>query len=304
VQAQADATPKVYDGPNAMGARAAVSVWSRYKRSGIATAQLMGHAGNPARPAPPCQEQRRMEAAPTHPRLSVVIAVYNEAENVAAVVAELTAALAGLQPFETVFVDDGSTDATADQLMALSAAHPALRLLRHDRRCGKTAALRTGVAAARAEWVATMDGDGQNDPADIPGMLELGLAAVGSAPLVAGIRVRRNDPLSRRLATRLANGFRQAVLADHCPDTGCGLKAFRRGDFLRLPAFEGMHRFLPALFQTYGHPLLCKTVSHRARLRGQSKYTNFGRAVVGIGDMLGVIWLRSRTILPRKVTES
>ncbi len=245
-----------------------------------------------------------MEAAPTHLRLSVVIAVYNEVENVAAVFDELTTALAGLQPFEAVFVDDGSTDATADRLMALSAAHPALRVLRHDRRCGKTAALRTGVTAARSEWIATMDGDGQNDPADIPGMLRLGWAAAEPAPLIAGIRLRRNDPLSRRLATRFANGFRQAVLADHCPDTGCGLKAFRREDFLRLPAFEGMHRFLPALFQAYGHPLLCKTVSHRARLRGQSKYTNFGRAIVGIGDMLGVIWLRSRTTLPHKVTES
>jgi len=253
-----------------------------------------------------------MDAAPTHPdtrspaqpRLSVVIAVYNEAENVAAVLDELTAALTGLQPFEVVFVDDGSTDATADRLTALSATHPALRLLRHDRRCGKTAALRTGIAAARAEWIATMDGDGQNDPADIPDMLALGLAAPNASPLVAGIRLRRHDTLSRRLATRFANGLRQAVLADHCPDTGCGLKAFRRDDFLRLPAFEGMHRFLPALFQAYGHPLLCKTVSHRARLQGQSKYTNFGRALVGIGDMLGVIWLRSRTTLPHKVTES
>ncbi len=253
-----------------------------------------------------------MEAVPIHPdprspaqpRLSVVIAVYNEAENVASVLTELTKALASLQPFEVLFIDDGSTDATADGIMALAVAHPGLRLLRHDRRCGKTAALRTGITAARSEWIATMDGDGQNDPADIPGMLALGLAAPGAPPLVAGIRLRRHDTLSRRIATRLANGFRQAVLADGCPDTGCGLKAFRRDDFLRLPGFEGMHRFLPALFQAYGHPLLCKVVSHRARLRGQSKYTNLGRAMVGIGDMLGVIWLRSRTTLPNKVTES
>ncbi len=253
-----------------------------------------------------------MEAAPIHPdprspaqpRLSVVIAVYNEAENVASVLDELTTALAGLQPFEVLFIDDGSTDATADTIAALAATHPGLRLLRHDRRCGKTAALRTGIAAARSEWIATMDGDGQNDPADVPGMLALGLAAPGAPPLVAGIRLRRHDKLSRRLATRFANGLRQAVLADHCPDAGCGLKAFRRDDFLRLPAFEGMHRFLPALFQAYGHPLLCEPVSHRARLRGQSKYTNFGRALVGIGDMLGVIWLRSRTTLPHKVIES
>ena len=253
-----------------------------------------------------------MEAAPLHPdprtpaqpRLSVVVAVFNEAENVQAVLDELLTALDRLQPFEVLFVDDGSTDATAERVAAMAKGHPGLRLLRHDRRCGKTAALRTGIAAARADWIATMDGDGQNDPADIPEMLALGLAAPGAAPLVAGIRVRRHDTLSRRIATRFANGLRQAVLADRCPDTGCGLKAFRRNDFLRLPAFEGMHRFLPALFGAYGHPLLCKTVSHRARLRGQSKYTNFGRALVGIGDMLGVIWLRRRTTLPHKVTES
>ena len=190
-----------------------------------------------------------MEAAPIHPdprslaqpRLSVVVAVFNEAENVQAVLDELATALDRLQPFEVLFVDDGSTDATAERIAALAKTHPGLRLLRHDRRCGKTAALRTGIAA---------------------------------------------------------------VLADHCPDTGCGLKAFRRDDFLRLPVFEGMHRFLPALFGAYGHPLLCKTVSHRARMRGQSKYTNFGRALVGIGDMLGVIWLRRRTTVPHKVTES
>ncbi len=259
-----------------------------------------------------------MEAAPLHPdqrspaqpRLSVVVAVFNEAENVQSVLHELTVALDRLQPFEVVFVDDGSTDATAERIAALAKDHPGLRLLRHDRRCGKTAALRTGIAAARADWIATMDGDGQNDPADIPEMLALGLAAPtagtrgAAAPLVAGVRVRRHDTLSRRIATRFANGLRQAVLADGCPDTGCGLKAFRRDDFLRLPAFEGMHRFLPALFQAYGHPLLCKTVSHRARLRGQSKYTNLGRALVGIGDMLGVVWLRRRTTLPHKVTES
>jgi dolichol-phosphate mannosyltransferase len=233
----------------------------------------------------------------------VVIAVYNEAENIEPVSDELLAVSAHTQPFEIVFVDDGSTDATAKRLQKLCRQHTCLRSLRHDRRCGKSAALRTGITAARAPWIATMDGDGQNDPADILELLHVAWAAEGMAPLVAGIRVRRNDNLSRRIATRLANGFRQAVLSDHCPDTGCGLKVFRREDFLRLPVFEGMHRFLPALFQRYGHPLICKPVSHRARLQGRSKYTNFGRAMVGIWDMLGVIWLRSRTHVPARVTE-
>ncbi len=234
--------------------------------------------------------------------LSVVIAVYNEAENVGAVVAELTSALASAGPSEIVFVDDGSTDNTGDALA--SCASGRMRVLRHDRRCGKTAALRTGIGAARGEWIGTMDGDGQNDPRDLVAMLELGRAAArGPAPLVAGVRLRRHDGLSRRIATRFANGFRQAVLADHCPDSGCGLKAFRGGDFLRLPAFEGMHRFLPALFQLYGHPLVCHPVTHRPRMKGRSKYTNWGRALVGIGDMLGVIWLRSRTHRPGQVTE-
>jgi dolichol-phosphate mannosyltransferase len=204
-------------------------------------------------------------------------------------------------------VDDGSTDGTAERIAAapagLAAGGPAIRTLRLDRRCGKTAALRAGIAAARGEWIATMDGDGQNDPRDLPGMFALGRDARGPAPLVAGVRLRRHDGWSRLVATRLANGFRRRALGDECPDSGCGMKAFRRADFLELPGFEGMHRFLPALFQLYGHPLICRPVTHRPRLRGTSKYTNFGRAMVGIGDMLGVIWLRSRTRRPGRVTE-
>lgn len=243
---------------------------------------------------------------PPHPgpQVSVVIAVLNEAENIPAVLDELILALRSAPPSEIIFVDDGSTDATAATIQSLMQTRPNVRLLRHDRRCGKTAALRTGIAAAHGEWIATMDGDGQNDPADIPPLLARGMPVPSPAPLVAGIRRRRRDTLSRRFATRFANGLRQAILADNCPDTGCGLKAFRRDDFLRLPAFEGMHRFLPALFQAYGHPLLCQPVADRARLRGQSKYTNLGRALVGIGDLFGVIWLRSRTTLPARVTES
>ncbi|HYF22379.1 MAG TPA: glycosyltransferase family 2 protein [Caulobacteraceae bacterium] len=237
-------------------------------------------------------------------RASVVIAVLNEAENVEAVCAEVLDKLAPVAPFEVVFVDDGSTDDTPRILQSIAERDPRVRLVRHDRRCGKSQAVRTGVVAARASWVATLDGDGQNDPADLPDMLNAAWSAPGAPPLVAGIRVRRDDPVSRLVATRIANGFRSAVLDDKCPDTGCGVKVFRRDDFLLLPVFEGMHRFLPALFQRYGRPLINHPVRHRARMLGQSKYTNWGRALVGIFDTAGVIWLVRRTKAPGKVTEA
>jgi len=237
------------------------------------------------------------------PTVSVVIAVLNEAENVEAVTAGVLEALSPGPAFELVYVDDGSSDDTATVLARLAATDARVRVLRHDRRCGKSAALRTGVTAARGLWIGTLDGDGQNDARDIAEMLTLAQAAGEPSPLVAGVRIRRDDPLSRLIATRIANGFRQAVLGDHCPDTGCGVKLFRRADFLRLPVFEGMHRFLPALFQRYGHPLICKPVHHYARLKGVSKYTNWGRALVGVADLLGVIWLTRRTHVPDRVIE-
>jgi dolichol-phosphate mannosyltransferase len=232
------------------------------------------------------------------PRASVVIAVFNEADNVAEVCAETLQKLAPVGPFEVVFVDDGSTDGTAAVLEGLAAADPRVRLVRHGRRCGKSQAVRTGVRAAAAPWVATLDGDGQNDPADLPEMLQKAWSAKGRPPLVAGIRVRRNDPVSRLIATRIANGIRSTLLGDHCPDTGCGVKIFHRESFLLLPCFEGMHRFLPALFACYGHPLINHPVRHRARLKGASKYTNWGRALVGVWDMMGVFWIVRRTRAP------
>jgi dolichol-phosphate mannosyltransferase len=235
--------------------------------------------------------------------LSVVIAVLNESENVEAVTAAVLDALAPGPAFELIFVDDGSTDDTAAVLAQLAATNVSVRVLRHGRRCGKSAALRTGVTAARGVWIGTLDGDGQNDARDIAEMLTLAQAAGAPWPLVAGVRLRRDDPLSRLIATRIANGFRQAVLGDRCPDTGCGVKLFRRDDFLKLPLFEGMHRFLPALFQRYGHPLICKPVRHYARMKGVSKYTNWGRALVGVVDLLGVIWLTRRTHVPDRVIQ-
>ena len=237
------------------------------------------------------------------PRLSVVIAVLNEVENVQAVTDEVLAALETIAPFEVVYVDDGSTDGTATALQTLADADPRVRLVRHAERCGKSQAVRTGILHACAEWVATLDGDGQNDPSDLPDMLALALSAPGAPPLVAGIRVRRDDPVSRLIATRIANGIRSSLLGDHCPDTGCGVKLFRREDFLLLPCFEGMHRFLPALFQRYGHPLINHPVKHRARLMGVSKYTNWGRALVGVFDLMGVAWLVRRTQAPRVLAE-
>ena len=237
------------------------------------------------------------------PRFSIVVAVFNEADNVAPVTAEIMQAAFPLGPFELIYVDDGSNDKTPERLRVLRARHGAIRVLRHDRRCGKSAALVTGIGAARAPWIVTMDGDGQDDAAEIPRLLEAVWAAGEPSPLVAGIRTARRDRRSRRLATKLANGLRQRLLRDNCPDTACGFKAFRRDVFLRLPSFEGMHRFLPALFQTLGHPLVCVPVNHRPRLAGQSKYTNLGRAVVGVADMLGVIWLRRRTRLPGRIVE-
>jgi dolichol-phosphate mannosyltransferase len=249
------------------------------------------------------KESEAFSIPPETPIVSVVIAVLNEAENVEAVTAGVLEALAPGPTFELVYVDDGSTDDTVAVLAGLAAADSRVRLLRHDRRCGKSAALKTGVMAARGTWIGTLDGDGQNDARDIAEMLTLALAAAEPWPLVAGVRIRRDDSLSRLIATRIANGFRQAVLDDHCPDTGCGVKLFRREDFLKLPLFEGMHRFLPALFQRYGHPLICKPVRHYARLKGVSKYTNWGRALVGVIDLLGVIWLTRRTHLPDRVIQ-
>jgi len=236
-------------------------------------------------------------------RASVVVAVFNEAENVRAVCDEILVKMAPFAPFEIVWVDDGSTDATANALQAIADRDERVRLVRHDRRCAKSQAVRTGVMAAKAALIATMDGDGQNDPSDLPDMLALARDADGIAPLVAGIRVRRDDPWPRLVATRIANGFRASVLGDHCPDTGCGMKVFRRDDFLLLPCFEGMHRFLPALFARYGHPLINHPVRHRARTNGASKYTNWGRALVGVWDLIGVIWLTRRTTAPLGVVE-
>ena len=227
----------------------------------------------------------------SQPELSVVIPVCVEAENVAPLAAEIVAALTGRE-FEILFVDDGSCDGTAAAVQACRAAGlRQIRLLRHSFRSGQSAAVCTGVRQARAAWVATLDGDGQNDPADIPKLL----AARGDALLVMGNRVgRRRDSGLRRLQSQVANGVRARLLGDGTPDTGCGIKLLHRETFLELPRFDHMHRFLPALFQRAGAQVVSVPVNHRPRERGRSKYGLFDRLWVGIVDIFGVIWLKRR----------
>jgi dolichol-phosphate mannosyltransferase len=231
--------------------------------------------------------------------LSVVIPVRDEAANVAPLVAELRAALDGLLDYEILYVDDGSEDETAAEVARLQAEAPHLRLLRHGRSCGQSVAIRSGVRAARAAWIATLDGDGQNDPADIPKLWRIGLTAP-EAPslLIAGYRESRQDSWGKRFASQIANRVRRRMLGDGTPDTGCGLKLFPRALFLDLPYFDHMHRFLPALVLREGGIVRSIRVNHRARRGGVSKYGVFDRLGVGIVDLFGVIWLRQRAARP------
>ena len=233
------------------------------------------------------------------PRFTVVAPMLNEAENVRPLADEIAAACAPIGPFEAIFVNDGSTDGTAEAVLATRAVHPWLREVRHARPCGQSAAVRSGVLAARGAFVCTLDGDGQNPPAEIPNLLAPLLDAEGPTPgLVAGQRVDRQDTASKKIASRLANRLRARILRDDTRDTGCGLKAFPREVFLSLPFFDHIHRYLPALVKREGHAVVLVDVTHRAREAGTSKYTNFGRAMVGVSDLAGVWWLLRRRKLP------
>jgi dolichol-phosphate mannosyltransferase len=227
--------------------------------------------------------------------LSVVVPVCNEAENVEPLAREIDAALAG-RSYEMIFVDDGSTDDTAANLLKLKNTLPALRVLRHSFRSGQSAAVASGVRAARAPWIATLDGDGQNDPADIPKLIAARDTSAGrGVQLFMGNRTAsRKDTAYRRWQSRIANGVRSGLLGDGTPDTGCGIKLFSREVFMDLPRFDHMHRFLPALFQRQGARVISVPVSHRERTRGTSKYGMLNRLWVGIIDIVGVLWLRRR----------
>jgi dolichol-phosphate mannosyltransferase len=226
---------------------------------------------------------------------SVVVPVCNEAENVEPLAREIDAALNN-RSYEMIFVDDGSTDDTAAILKNLKSSLPALRVLSHSFRSGQSAAVASGVRAARAPWVATLDGDGQNDPADIPKLI-----AARDAPEGRGVQLfmgnrkaSRKDTAFRKLQSSVANGVRSSLLGDGTPDTGCGIKLFSRDVFMDLPRFDHMHRFLPALFQRHGARVVSVPVSHRPRTRGTSKYGMLNRIWVGIVDIGGVMWLRRR----------
>jgi dolichol-phosphate mannosyltransferase len=244
-------------------------------------------------------------------QLSVVIPVCNEVENVGELAREIHAALQGRCPFEVIFVDDGSTDGTVAAVLQVRAqAVPQIRLLKHSRRSGQSVAVLTGVRAAKAPWIVTLDGDGQNDPADIPNLLAALQAdqnqSNGNAlplKLIMGNRTARRDTWLRRLSSRIANRVRGSMLSDGTPDTGCGIKLFERELFMELPHFNHMHRFLPALVQRAGMRVISVPVAHRARLRGTSKYGLNNRLWVGIVDLFGVMWLIKRRIATQAISE-
>jgi dolichol-phosphate mannosyltransferase len=236
------------------------------------------------------------------PDVSIVVPVFDEEGAAPALAREIAAAFEG-RAYELIFVDDASGDGTRAALSALAAEIPALRVLSHAKNAGQSRAVRTGVLAARAPIVVTLDGDGQNDPADAPRLVDRLAAGPQRLALVGGVRVKRKDTLAKRLASRFANGVRQTLLKDTAADTGCGLKAFRREAFLRLPYFDHIHRFLPALMLREGYDVAFEPVGHRPRQAGRSKYTNLGRLWASFSDLAGVVWLASRARSPGEVSE-
>ena len=229
------------------------------------------------------------------PDLSVVVPVHNESGNVVPLLSEIVAALRGKADFEIVYVDDFSKDDTLSVLKNAKAQFPELRVVRHLVQSGQSTAIRTGVKAARGTWIATLDGDGQNDPADIPKLVAMRDGSPDAIKLFAGWRVDRKDSGSKRWASRWANAIRSRLLRDETPDTGCGIKLFERSAFLDLPYFDHMHRYLPALMQRAGWQVKSVPVNHRPRGTGTSKYNNLNRALVGISDLRGVGWLIKRS---------
>lgn len=233
--------------------------------------------------------------------LSVIVPVKNEQENILPLLEEIRAALEGRSEYEVIYINDGSTDTTPAVLAQAQQTFPRLRVLTHAQSCGQSAAVMSGVRAARGEWIATLDGDGQNDPADIPNLLAVARdpAQPKNLQLIAGWRKQRKDTWLKRLSSRIANGVRSRMLGDATPDTGCGLKLIPRAVYLQLPFFNHMHRFLPALVRRNGGATISVEVHHRPRTRGVSNYGLHNRLWVGIVDIFGVMWLQRRMKLPQ-----
>lgn len=232
--------------------------------------------------------------------ISVVVPVKNEQDNVASLIAEIDAALSKVK-HEIIYVNDGSTDATLSTLKQLQKKYKQLRVISHQQSCGQSTAVRTGVKFARYDWVATLDGDGQNNPADIPKLID---AVSEGVELVGGNRrLSRRDTFIKRISSVIANTIRSAMLRDDTPDTGCGLKLFQREAFLDLPYFDHMHRFLPALIKRRGGKIVSVHVQHRNREHGKSNYGTIDRLIVGIVDLFGVAWLQRRAKLPKAKEE-
>lgn len=231
------------------------------------------------------------------PDFSVVVPVFDEGGAAPALAREIAGAFAGTN-FEMVFVNDASRDNTLALLTELKAELPMLRVLSHRKNAGQSRSIRTGIMAARAPIVITLDGDGQNDPADAPRLAEALKAGPPELAMIGGERVKRQDSAAKKIASRFGNGVRSWLLKDGATDTGCGLKAFRREAFLRLPYFDHIHRYLPALMIREGYQIAFQPVNHRHRETGVSKYTNFGRLKASVSDLLGVMWLQSRARNP------
>lgn len=236
-------------------------------------------------------------SAASAPDISVVVPVFDEEGAAPDLAREIAAAFKG-RNYEMVFVDDRSRDGTIAALTALKAELPQLRVLAHRSNSGQSRAIRSGILAARGDIIVTLDGDGQNDPADGPKLVDALLAGPPTLALVGGERVKRQDSQAKKIASKFGNGVRKRMLKDTANDTGCGLKAFRREAFLRLPYFDHIHRYIPALMIREGYQVDFRPVNHRHRQTGASKYTNFGRLMASVSDLLGVMWLQTRSRNP------
>ncbi len=230
--------------------------------------------------------------------LSVIVPVYNEQDNLAPLITEIERALAQQRYYEIIYVDDGSSDGTAQQLKQLQAQHSKLKVIKHLGNFGQSASIVSGVRAAQYEWIVTLDGDGQNDPADINLLLTACAEQKSYKTIIVGNRAKRDDSWLRKLSSRIGNGVRNTLLKDDCPDTGCSLKLFPRQAFLNLPHFNHLHRYIPALFKRAGYRVINVPVSHRPRTRGVSKYGVMNRLWVGIFDLMGMMWLIRRPCQP------